>query len=68
MDTSSPVAPPRALPARTLPAPPAPDTAQLPAATGLGAEVRESVVLLAMALGVTVGLTAVAQAALSALA
>ena len=61
MDTSSPA------PARALPAPPS-SKAQLPTATGLGAEVRESVVLLAVALGVTVGLTAVAQAALSALA
>ena len=67
MDTSSP-APPHALPTRAVPAPPAPDAVQLPAATGLGAEVRESVALLAVALGVTVGLTAVAQAALSALA
>jgi len=63
MDTSSPTAP-----ARALPAPPASDAARMPSATGLGAEVRESVVLLAVALGVTVGLTAVAQAALSALA
>jgi hypothetical protein len=61
MDTSSPARP------RALPAPPASE-AQQPAVTGLGAEVRESVVLLAVALGVTVGLTAVAQAALSALA
>ena len=67
MNTSSPV-PPHALPARAVPAARPPDAAQLPAATGLGAEVRESVALLAVALGVTVGLTAVAQAALSALA
>ena len=67
MDTSSPAAT-QALPARAQPAPPAPDAARMPSATGLGAEVRESVVLLAVALGVTVGLTAVAQAALSALA
>ena len=44
-------------------APPAP-----PPAPGLGAEVRESLLLLGFALGVTVGLTTVAQAALSALA
>ena len=35
---------------------------------GLGAELRESLVLLGVALGVTLGLTTVAQAALSALA
>jgi hypothetical protein len=59
MNTSPPPveAPPRAEPApRVTPS------------TGLGAEVRESVVLLVVALSVTVGLTAVAQAALSALA
>jgi hypothetical protein len=54
--------PPVEAPPRPAPAPPVAPTA------GLGAEVRESVVLLAGALGVTVGLTAVAQAALSALA
>jgi hypothetical protein len=43
--------------------PPAP-----PATPGLGAELRESLLLLGFALGVTVGLTTVAQAALSALA
>jgi hypothetical protein len=45
--------------APTPPSPPAP---------GLGAELRESLLLLGFALGVTVGLTTVAQAALSALA
>lgn len=45
----------------TPPTPPRP-------APGLGAELRESVLLLAFALGVTVGLSTVAQAALSALA
>ena len=64
MKTSAREAPPRPLP--TTPTAPA-GTADRPV-TGLGAEVRESVVLLAVALGVTVGLTAVAQAALSALA
>ena len=56
-------------PARPRPTPPADPSADRgrPVA-GLGAEVRESVVLLAVALSVTVGLTAVAQAALSALA
>jgi hypothetical protein len=44
-------------------APPTP-----PPAPSLGAEVRESLMLLGFALGVTVGLTTVAQAALSALA
>lgn len=34
---------------------------------GLGAELRESLVLLGLAVGVTVGLTTVAQAALTAL-
>lgn len=45
-------------------APPAPTS---PPAPGLGAEVRESLLLLGFALAVTVGLTTVAQAALSAL-
>jgi len=48
-------------------APPAPTSPPAPA-PGLGAEVRESLMLLGFALGVTVGLTTVAQAALSALA
>ena len=64
MKTSAPEAPARPRP--TTPAAPPADRGR-PAA-GLGAEVRESVVLLAVALSVTVGLTAVAQAALSALA
>ena len=65
MKTSAPEAPARPRPT-TPPAAPSADRGR-PAA-GLGAEVRESVVLLAVALSVTVGLTAVAQAALSALA
>ncbi|MEX2291897.1 MAG: hypothetical protein WD794_16420 [Mycobacteriales bacterium] len=40
----------------------------LPPPPGLGAELRESLLLLGCALGLTVGLTVVAQAALSALA
>lgn len=53
--------PPRtSAPERTAPPP--------PPAPGLGAELRESLVLLTVALAVTVGLTTVAQAALSALA
>ena len=56
-------------PSPPVEAPPRPASAPPEASsTGLGAEVRESVLLLAGALGVTVGLTAVAQAALSALA
>ena len=47
---------------------PHPDTPPPPPAPGLGAELRESLLLLGLALGVTVGLTTVAQAALSALA
>ena len=39
-----------------------------PGLKGLGAEVRESVVLLSLAVGVTVGLTTAAQAAASLLA
>ena len=63
MDTSTrsdatPVAPPAAPPAAPAPMP----------TPGLGAELRESLVLLTFALGVTVGLTTAAQAALSALA
>ncbi len=49
---------------------PTPSTtgSQVPTATpGLGAEVRESLVLLAFAVGVTVGLTTAAQAALAVL-
>ena len=46
---------------------PPPPPSPLPAPS-LGAELRESLLLLGMALGVTVGLTTVAQAALSALA
>jgi uncharacterized protein HemX len=45
-------------------APPPPVPSQ---PSGLGAELRESLLLLGFALGVTVGLTAVVQAALSAL-
>lgn len=45
--------------------PPPQPTAQ--PAPGLGAELRESLVLLGLAVGVTVGLTTVAQAALTAL-
>ena len=55
MDTASP-APPRA--PHTPPPAPSP---------GLGAELRESLVLLGCAVAVTVGLTTAAQAALSAL-
>jgi hypothetical protein len=44
-------------------APPAPTPAQ----QGLGAELRESLLLLGFAVGVTVGLTTAAQAALTAL-
>ena len=67
MDTSPfPEAPPRSLPS-AAPVAPSRRSSSEPV-TGLGAEVRESVLLLAVALGVTVGLTAVAQAALSALA
>ena len=50
----------------TPPRPDAPPAA--PPTPGLGAELRESLLLLGFALGVTVGLTTVAQAALSALA
>ena len=39
-----------------------------PPPAGLGAEVRESLLLLTFAVGVTVGLTAAAQAALALLA
>ncbi len=52
-------------PPRTEIPPPAPPTAT--PAPGLGAELRESLLLLGFAVGVTVGLTTVAQAALSAL-
>jgi hypothetical protein len=45
-------------------APPPPPSSQ---PSGLGAELRESLLLLGFALGVTVGLTTAAQAALSAL-
>jgi hypothetical protein len=45
-----------------------PTTASQAPTQGLGAELRESLLLLGFALGVTVGLTTVAQAALSALA
>ena len=48
--------------------PDAPPAHTSPPAPGLGAEVRESLLLLGFALGATVGLTAAAQAALSALA
>ena len=50
---------------------PSTDTPPPPAAhasSGLGAELRESLLLLGFAVGVTVGLTTVAQAALTALA
>ena len=46
---------------------PRPDAPPAPPAPGLAAELRESLLLLGCALGVTVGLTTVAQAALSAL-
>ena len=61
MDSSTPVTP-RPLTGHTPadPVPPAP-------AAGLGAEVRESLLLLTFAVGVTVGLTTAAQAALAAL-
>jgi hypothetical protein len=41
------------------------DDAPAPRGTGLGAEVRESLLLLGFAVGVTVGLTTAAQAALA---
>ena len=44
--------------------PPQPTAVETP---GLGAELRESLVLLGLAVGVTVGLTTAAQAALTAL-
>ena len=48
---------------------PRPDAPPTPApGPSLGAEVRESLMLLGFALGVTVGLTTAAQAALTALA
>jgi len=51
--------------------PPSPGAPENPAASapsgGLGAELRESLLLLACALGVTVGLTTAAQAALTVL-
>ena len=50
--------------ARTENPPTPPTTASTP---GLGAELRESLILLGLAVGVTVGLTTVAQAALTAL-
>jgi hypothetical protein len=50
--------------ARTETPPSPPVAAETP---GLGAELRESLVLLGLAVGVTVGLTTVAQAALTAL-
>ena len=43
----------------------APHTAPPASGHGLGAEVRESLLLLAFAVGVTVGLTTAAQAALA---
>ncbi len=43
------------------------DTPPPPSAPGLAAELRESLLLLGFAVGVTVGLTTAAQAALSAL-
>ena len=56
----------------TLPARPdgdsAPRTSPVKHPAGLGAEVRESLLLLTFAVGVTVGLTAAAQAALALLA
>ena len=42
-----------------------PDETPAPRPTGLGAEVRESLLLLGFAVGVTVGLTTAAQAALA---
>ncbi len=51
----------------TTPRPAAPPTTS-PTTPGLGAEVRESLLLLGFAVFVTVGLTTAAQAALSALA
>ena len=56
MDAPSTTPPPAPTPVASAPEPP-----------GLGAELRESLVLLSLALGVTVGLTTAAQAALSAL-
>jgi hypothetical protein len=41
------------------------DDVAAPPATGLGAELRESLLLLGFAVGVTVGLTTAAQAALA---
>jgi hypothetical protein len=41
------------------------DDASAPRAPGLGAELRESLLLLGFAVGVTVGLTTAAQAALA---
>ena len=43
----------------------APDETSVPGASGLGAELRESLLLLGFAVGVTVGLTTAAQAALA---
>ena len=45
-----------------------PRTSTVDTQAGLGAEVRESLLLLTFAVGVTVGLTAAAQAALALLA
>lgn len=66
MDTTSPTAPPSAphsAPHTTSPG--APHSA--PPTPGLGAELRESLVLLGCAVAVTVGLTTAAQAALTVL-
>ena len=48
--------------------PPQTETPPQPQTPGLAAELRESLLLLGFAVGVTVGLTTVVQAALSALA
>ncbi len=49
------------------PSPPPPRHGAPAPSGGLGAELRESLVLLGLAVGVTMGITTVAQAALTAL-
>ena len=54
--------------ARPLPPPGEPSDSAPPPSGGLGAEVRESLLLLSFAVAVTVGVTTAAQAALALLA